>query len=103
MFDLFLFPLQDYVLVVVREILYRRSMRARPAAASFSVDINSTADRARSLRFGPHQERIRDSKAENLPNQDVRKITVGGGHDAEIGRAPLQLAKAGKATPEVRI
>jgi hypothetical protein len=26
----------------------------------------------------------------------VRKITVGSGHVAEIGRAPLQLAKAGK-------
>jgi hypothetical protein len=55
------------------------------------------------LRFGPHQKRIRDSKPENLPNQDVRKITVVSGHVAEIGRAPLQLAKAGKATPEIRI
>jgi hypothetical protein len=55
------------------------------------------------LRFGPHQERIRDSKAEDLPNQDVRKITAGSGNVAEIGRAPLKLAKAGKATPEIRI
>ena len=55
------------------------------------------------MRFGLRQERIRDSKPEDLPNQDVRKITAGSGHVAEIGRAPLQLAKAGKATPEVRI
>ena len=55
------------------------------------------------MRFGLRQKRIRDSRAEDLPNQDVRKITAGSRHLSEIGRAPLQLAKAGKATPEIRI